>query len=742
MKTPNHARTIVAAIEHYERESAGFGALRDERSDALDRYLGRPYGDEVEGRSQVVMRDVQDTVEWIKPSLLKVFTAGDEVVKFTPTGPEDEEQADQETEYCNHILQQKNSGFLAFHDWFHDALLQKNAYIEVEWRDESLTQRDQYRGLTDDEFALLTANEEIELVEHAEREEMGMRLHDAVVRQRVTYGCPKVVNHPPERVVVASDWPDIDLQGCPFLEIVSYPTISALREQGYDVDDQISDDASTDDDEWESHRREVEQAGRTEREGLEATPEMRRVKLRKCWIKYDQDGDGIAELRRVLVVGTTVLEDEEDDLIPVACLTPNRQPHEHYGMSVADMVSDLQRIRTVLVRGFLDSMYLANAPRNAVDVNRVNLSDLMTSRVGGIVRVQGNPAEAVMPLVHAHQGPAILQAVEYVDTIRENRTGVTRYNQGLDANSLNKTATGVNQIMQAAQQRIEMIARIFAETGVKSLMRIIHAIALKHSRQAELVKIRNEWIPVDPRSWKTRRDMSVSVGLGTGNKDQMLAHLMMILQEQKQAMAIGLTRPELIYNTLTKLTQNAGFKLADDFWSDPTKFQPPPPPPSPEQIKAQTEMQKLQFSAQQDQQKFQAEAQMEQQRMMMQLETDRNRQEMEARQKQLELQQSAELEALKARIQSEAEAQRLAFERWKAELDANVKLQIAGMGQPVNEPDQRIDALMGMVQTVSEQMSAPKEIVRDAAGRAVGVKQGDVVRQIQRGADGRAIGLQ
>ena len=734
---------VVAAIEHYERTANAVGALQEARSDALDRYMGRAYGDEVDGRSKVVMRDVADTIEWIKPSLMKVFASGDEVCKFEPRGPEDEESAEQETEYVNHVLMQKNAGFMILHDWFHDALLQKNGYVCVQWEDVSTKQVERYSELTDDEFALLTGNQEIELVEHEPGlDALGQQIHSAAVRVVQVYGCPKIRNIPPERVLVAAEWPDVDLQDCPFVEIVEYPSISELREQGYDVPDDIQDMANREDDEWETHRRAVELDGQLDRDGSEATPEMRRVKCRRVWLRIDQDGDGIAELRRVVVVGVTVLENEEDDLIPVASITPNRQPHEHNGMSVAETVLDLQRIRTVLVRGFLDSMYLANNGRNAVDVNRVNLDDLLTARVGGIVRVQGDPNSAIIPMQHTHQGPAILQAIEYVDTVRENRTGVTRYNQGLDANSLNKTATGVNQIMQAAQQRIEMIARTFAETGVKALMQIVHATALKHSRQAELIKIRQKWVPVDPRQWKHRRDLSVSVGLGTGNKDQMLQHLMMILVEQKQAMAIGLTRPELIYNTLAKLTQNAGFKMADQFWSNPAEFQPPPPPPSPEQIKAQAEMQMAQFKVQSDAQKFQAEQQIEQQRMPMQAELDRNRQEWEARQQADKIARETELERYRAEIAANQDTQHLAFERWKAELDANVKLAIAGTGQPAEEPDQRIDALLELTSSIANEMSAPKEIVRDPAGRAIGVKQGERVRAIQRGPDGRAIGLQ
>lgn len=584
---------IVAAIEEQERLAVGHGNLQEERQDALDRYLGRPYGDEEEGRSAIVMRDVADTIEWIKPSLLKVFCSGDEVVKFEPIGPEDEEQAEQETDYCNHIVMQKNNGFLIFHDWFHDALLQKNGYVMGQFEVEERPTTERYQGLTDDEFALIAQNPEVEIVEHTATVDdlTGMIYHDLAVKCVKEYGCIKITNIPPERVLVASDWSGLDFDGCPFLEVIDYKTISQLRQEGYEVDDDISDNSAYNEDRWEEQRREVSFDGTIDREDIEADPATRRVRVRYVWVRYDEDGDGIAELRRVVLVGTTELENEEDDLIPVASLTPCRMPHEHYGLSIADVVSDLQRIRTTLVRGFLDNMYLANNGRYAIDADRVNLDDMLVARPGGLVRVKGGVDGAIFPLVHPQSGGDILSAVEYVDTVRENRTGVTKYNQGLDANSLNKTATGVSQIMSAAQQRIELIARILAETGVKNLMLIVHALSLKNTRQQEMVKLRNKWVPVDPRTWKIRKDLSVSVGLGTGNKDQMLSHLMMILQAQREGFQIGVATPKNIYNALKKLTQNAGFKNEEEFWTDPETQQPQEEGPSPEEQKMQAEMQ-------------------------------------------------------------------------------------------------------------------------------------------------------
>jgi hypothetical protein len=670
---------ILEAIEAQETRASASGELNDSRQDALDLYMGEPYGDEVEGRSQIVMRDVADTIEWIKPSLLKIFCAGDEVVRFDPVGPEDEEAAQQETDYCNNEVMQKNNGFMVFHDWFHDALLQKNGYVVVRPSKKRDAQKERFQGLTDDEFQVLMQSPDIKLEEHSEyvvsdpTTSMAppVKYHNCVVEQAREYTCLEIVNIPPERVLVDSAWGGLSLLECPFVEVIDYKTISQLRNEGYDVEDTINDDSkySEDDD------------GRDQLVGIDESDEdetgpTRSVKVRYVWIRHDSDEDGIAELRRVVVVGSTILEDEEDDIVPVAAISPIRMPHEHVGLSIADIVEDLQRIRTVLIRGFLDNTYLAMHGRHAIDVNRVNLSDMLTSRPGGIVRVSGDPGTAVVPMQQVNNGAGILQGVEYIDTVRENRTGVTKYNQGLDSDTLNKTATGMTQIMSASQQRIELIARMFAETGVKALMLIVHALSIKHGRQAQMLKLRGKWVPVDPRGWKTRKDLTVSVGIGTGNKDQMLQHLMMILQEQKQAMAIGLATPQNLYNSLKRITQNAGFKQAEEFWTDASQQPTQPPSPPPEIVKTQMQIQadqaESQAKRQDDAMRFQAEQQ-------MQIAVDQNRQEWEAKQKQLELQQTGQLEAMKAQYEDMQQARELEFKRWFAEYDRETKLILAGI---------------------------------------------------------------
>jgi len=728
-------KDLIAAIEEQESLASRRGTLAEDRSDAIDRYLGRPYGDEVEGRSSVVMRDVADTIEWIKPSLLEVFCSGDEVARFDPVSAEDEDQAEQETDYVNHVLMQKNNGFLVFHDWFHDALLQKNGYVMAQSCKEKVANRDQYKGLTDDEFALLAQNKEVEVVEHTPTETEYGVMHDVVIRKSYERSWCKLSNIPPERVLVASDWPDLSFKGCPFLEVVDYLTISQLRQEGYDVEDTISDNGGDESDKWDEWRRDVSHDDWRDRESLGADAATRRVRVRYVWMNWDSDGDGIAELRKIVVVGKTILEDEEDDLIPVASLTPLRQPHEHNGQSYDDLVSDLQRIHTVLMRGYLDNMYLANNGRNAINTDNVNLDDMLQARPGGVVRVKGNPNENIAPLIHPQVGESILAAMEKISQVRETRTGVNKNTQGLEADALEKTAQEARQLMSAAQMRIKMVARLFAETGVRDLMLIVHALTLKNGREQEIVKLRNKWVPIDPSSWKCRYNMTVTVGLGTGNKDQQGAHLMAILNVQKEALMGGLpiVTPQNVYNAVKKLTQNAGFRNADEFWSNPETAQPQPPRPDPEQIKMQGQMQI-------EQMKGQTSAQIEQMKAQLKAATDQSAQDAQERQSTVQQQIAAQLDQAKAELQAQLEAAKAQYAReieaMKLEVDErnnirdnNTRLAIAGMkatentdGTPVEaEPDPMAgvaDALMALAQ----QMSRPKSIIRGADGRASGVQ--------------------
>lgn len=693
---------LLAAIERHEANSETYGNLQEDRTQALDYYFGKPMGNEVEGRSQVVARTVWDTVEWIKPQLADVFCSGEEIVSFAPKSPDDVKAAEQESDYVNHIVTQRNNWFEVWYSWAHDALIQKTGYVKAYWDDDSDITIERYERLTNDEFSLLMQDPAVEMVEHAEETllsepnpmlaqqmlQAGQApqpivevFHTVRLERKKPRNTVRIENVAPEYIRVSQDARGLSLQDerLPFVQHAEPRTISELRAQGLDVPDDINDggDSMLD---WEEDLRDDYTPFR-DREGEETDPSMRRVLVRETWIRVDFNGDGRAELRHIIVVGKTVLLNEETDHVPLVALCPAPLSHRHYGLSMADAVMDLQRIQTALMRGALDNQYLANNGRYAIDENNVNLDDMLDSRPGGVVRVTGQPGAAILPLTHSTTGQVALPMLEYVDRIGQKRTGVNEQTQGLDPNALNKTATGAQILMSAAQQRIKFIARIFAETGVKALFQLVHQLTLQHSRQAELVRLRGEWVPVDPRTWVKRNDLQISMNLGLGDRAQQLAFLASVRQMQIEGLQIGVANPGNVFNTAARMMRAAGYKDVTEFFQDPRQLPPAPPPPDPAQVQIQIEQAKAQAQAQAqmaieqmklqaDAQKFQAEQQLKAQAEAAKLQADQMR-----KQAELEVQAANDVrDAERARLQAEMDAQleriKLDAERANAELAA------------------------------------------------------------------------
>lgn len=577
---------LLNAIEAAESQSYGLDndELSSDRAKAIDYYLGRPMGNEVEGRSHVVSRDVADTIEWVMPSLLRIFTSGDEVVRFDPVGPEDEEQAQQESDYINHLLTQKNNWFTTCYTWMKDALLTKNAYCMAYWDEKRDTTTERYHGLTDDQFALLMQDQAVELVAHSESQGVGpmgepVNVHEAHVKRTKYGGCVQLRVLPPERCLVSYDTPDASLREASFFEYWDQRSISDLREMGFEVPDDITEDAGNIDTSEDDARDRFGELQTLKQHDGAYDPAQRKVRARMCWIKHDYDGDGLSEYRQVVAVGRTILSNEDVSCIPVSCIVPVPMPHRHAGLSVYDQVKDLQDIKTAMLRQVVDNTYLQNNGRHAIS-DKVNLDDMLTSRPGGIVRVQGSPMAEIMPLQHPFVAQQAISVIEYIDQVRQNRTGTNQYFTGVDQNALNKTASGIAQLTSSAAQRVELIARVIAE-GVKDLFLIVHELTLKHSRQTEIVRLRGKWAPVDPRQWTKRADMTLAVGLGTGNREQLASGLMNILMAQKEALPIGVATPRNIYNALSELTKGYGFATPEKFWTEPPEGPLPPPPPDP-----------------------------------------------------------------------------------------------------------------------------------------------------------------
>ena len=585
---------LMSRIHEEISQSLGYdGEISIQREEAIKYYYALPFGNEVDGRSQYVDSTVQDTIEWIKPSLMRVFASGDEMVKFTPHGPEDVQAAEQATDYVNYVFTKDNNGWEILYSWFHDALLQKNGIVKVWWDEYPETQREEYRGLTDMEFEVLTGNKDVEVIEHEEYYEE-VTYHNVVLHRQDTNGKIKIENVPPDEFLISREAKGI--QDARFVCHRVKKTVSDLREMYPDNDFDVGElGAGYNEEVYNAERMaryefddSFEWGGGLNENGEEA---LREYWLHESFIKTDYDDDGIAELRKVCSVGDYIFSNEEVDKVPFVSITPLKIPHKFFGMSVADLVMDIQLIKSTLMRNLMDNAYNQNFGRYAVLEGQANLDDLLTQRPGGVVRVKS--PNAIMPLATPPLQPESFQMLGYLDEVRESRTGVNKNTQGINADALTShtTATAVNAVMTNAQSRVELIARQFAETGVKELMHCIYELLLKNQDKERVVMLRNQWVPVRPDMWNDKMDCTVSVALGNGSKDQQMAHLSQMLQFAGQAMQGGLpiVTPQNMYNLGAALIKAMGYQNIDDYLTPP----PPPQPkqPTPEEQLAQMEMQ-------------------------------------------------------------------------------------------------------------------------------------------------------
>jgi len=605
--------TLRSILQGQINNAIGYlgGLLSDQREKSLEYYQGDPLGNEMAGRSQVVSTDVADTVESLLPNLLRVFTSSDKVVRCEPVRAEDEPIADQATAYLNHIFYKENDGFTLLYNFFKDALIEKNGILKIFYDETEDVEHETYQNLTDEEYKVLVDNPEVEILEHDEKEDkqadqaieqfeeqmaaQGMdmdiplpKLHDCKIKRISLKGKIKVESIPPEEFLI--DKSAVKLEDAEYVGHRVQLTRTQLVEMGYDKDEvynlPTSDSTILNTEKLARFRNIEDYPYDTSND-----PSTQKIEIYENYIRYDYDGDGIAELRKVVSVGSsayTILENMPCDQIPFVSVTPIPMPHRFYGRSIAELVEDIQLMKSTVMRQLLDNMYLTNNNRVAIMDGMVNMDDLLTTRPGGVVRTKQPPNQVMQPLQAQPISQQAFPLLEYLDQVREVRTGVTKYNQGLDSESLNKTATGISAIMNQTQMRSELVARIFAETGVKDLFRKMFALSIKYQDKEKIIQLNGEYIPVLPTEWKDRFNVTITVGLGTGTKEQQIMMLNNILQKQLQAFELQGRRDypmvtmKNIYNTLSKVIENAGLQTVESYFIDPIKgkqLMTPPPPP-------------------------------------------------------------------------------------------------------------------------------------------------------------------
>jgi len=587
---------LVALVDNEFESSMGREGhdISQERAKAMDFYMSRPLGNEIEGQSSVRTSDVADVVDAIMPSLLRIFTISDNLVNFDPVGFEDIEASAQESDAVNYVFFKQNPAFMNLYSWFWDALVQKNGIVKAWWDETVEVTTETYEGLSEQELTLLMSDDELEPVEQEERTEtitvpmvtpMGVLprdveqvVYDVKFKRTTKKGRARIEPVPPEEYRISSDATSVDPASARMTGHEREVTRSMAIQMGFDKDTVMSlpmSNMAARTGEERSARNENAEELTVVNPTVDPAEEM--ILLREAYIRCDYDGDGVSELRQVFTSGGELLSNEEADRTIFHVLCPKPIPHKHFGRSIADMIMDIQEVMTTLLRQTLDNLYLSDNPRHGVwemGMSDNTLEDLLSSQAGSIVRFDRPPSEAysqmATPFVAQHSFPAM----EYFDKLARKRTGVHEDAEGLSPEALKNIQRGVmSSAMDMSRGKIEAIARIFAETGTKSVMLHIHELLRKHQDREMVVKLRNTWVEVDPSEWRERNDMTVAVGLGMGSRDTKLMHLQSIIELQQvyqQAGATGvLITPQNLWNTADELVKAADLKLTEKFFSKP-----------------------------------------------------------------------------------------------------------------------------------------------------------------------------
>jgi len=647
------------------------------RTKALEFYLRQPYGNEVEGRSQIVTGEVAEAIDGALPQLIRVFTQSDDIVRFEPKHPGDEEGAKQATDYCNWVFYSQNPGFTILHNWFKDALLQKNGVVKCYWDIKQDVTKEEYRGLTDDELVMLLSDGKYEIVAQDttvldggvgdDGAPIAMQSHDVIVAKRTQSGSVKVENVPPEEFLISKRARAV--ADSPFVAHRKLLPRSDLIAMGFDPEI-VANLPSFNDLSFTDERVARYSRGEQPDEDASLDESMQEVEVYEAYLRTDYDGDGVAELRQIFYAGSDILSNEETDYLPFHSLCPIPIPHKFYGESLADRAMDIQLIKSTVVRQMLDNLYLSNNSRVGAVEGQVNLDDLLTMTPGGVVRIK-NP-NAIVPLNVPSVIAQAFPMLQYLDDAQSKRTGVSDMQQGLNPDVLqNVTAAAVAASTQAAGGKLELVARIFAETGVRTLFQGILQLLCKYQDKPTLMRMRGKYIPIDPRSWSNEYDVDISVGLGTGNKAEQMTMLQMVLAKQEAILQqFGPANPLVSVgqyrNTLGRFIEAAGFTDSAEFFKEVTPeieqqlAQPQQPQPDPT---VQALIQQSQAQIQIAQQKAQADVQAAQQKAMADIELQR--------------------EKAAAEIQIQREKAQASLQLKQEELQAEIQLKAAQLGADI-----------------------------------------------------------
>ena len=630
-----------------------------ERAESTEYYLGT----EPEGtstlQSEYVSTDVRESVLFMLPSIMRTFFGTKKIVEFVPKGPEDIQLAEQQTDYINYLIREKNPGFQVLYDVFKDALVRKTGFVKVFWDDSVTSTTHEYSNIDPQSYQALILDKNVEVIEESATQETITTL-DPISGEEVTQEIPVsydltirrlkpkdqvcIESVPPEEILISRHARDIETASYVAHRMVK--SVSELIAMGYDPEE-IEEFAGYGGSSLDPESYEEEQArnpfdnmvypDRNDAGGKD-------VYYVEHYLYYDFDGDGIDERIRVCTAGDGlhVLNVEPWDELPICMFCPDPEPHTAIGSCPADYLKPIQAAKSQIMRDTLDSLGHSIFPRMGIVEGQVNVDDVLNTDIGQPIRMRA--PGMVQPFAVPFVGKEAFPVLGYLDESKENRTGVSKASAGLNAEALQSTTSAaVTATMSGAQGRVELICRHFAEGGLKAMFKTVNNLVIKHQNAQDIFRLNGKFIPVDPRYWDSDKDMVVNVAISKSSDQEKYQVLTGLAAKQEQIMqTLGPQNPlvsmQQYANTLTRMIELAGFQDAQSFINTEVPPMPPqpqePPQPDPAALLAQAEAQKAQVQAQ----KAIIDAETDRMKIIMDDDRQRDIEEAQLRVKALELQ--------------------------------------------------------------------------------------------------------
>jgi len=630
-----------------------------ERAESTEYYLGN----EPEGtstlQSEYVSTDVRESVLFMLPSIMRTFFGTKKIVEFVPKGPEDIQLAEQQTDYINYLIREKNPGFQVLYDVFKDALVRKTGFVKVFWDDSITATTHEYSNIDPQSYQALILDKNVEVIEESATQET-ITTFDPISGEEVTQEIPVSYDltirrlKPKDQVCIESVPPEEILisRHARTIETASYvahrmiKSVSELVAMGYDLEE-IEEFAGYGGSSLDPESYEEEQArnpfdnmvypDRNDAGGKD-------VYYVEHYLYYDFDGDGIDERIRVCTAGDGlhVLNVEPWDELPICMFCPDPEPHTAIGSCPADYLKPIQAAKSQIMRDTLDSLGHSIFPRMGIVEGQVNVDDVLNTDIGQPIRMRA--PGMVQPFAVPFVGKEAFPVLGYLDESKENRTGVSKASAGLNAEALQSTTSAaVTATMSGAQGRVELICRHFAEGGLKAMFKTVNNLVIKHQNAQDVFRLNGKFIPVDPRYWDSDKDMVVNVAISKSSDQEKFQVLTQVAGKQEQILQLlgpqnPLVSMQQYANTLTRMIELAGFQDAQSFINTEVPPMPPmpqqPPQPDPAALLAQAEAQKAQVQAQ----KAIIDAETDRMKIIMDDDRQRDIEEAQLRVKALELQ--------------------------------------------------------------------------------------------------------